>query len=94
MAINPEHEELLTLAEASHVIPTRPDVRTIWRWLERGCRGVRLDSIRIGGRRYTSREAIERFLGTLNDERQEDPPATRRTRRIRRAQAELAEHGL
>ena len=34
---------------------------TIWRWLQRGCRGVKLETVLIGGQRYTSLEALQRF---------------------------------
>ena len=95
MTIDPEREELITLAEASRCIPNRPDVRTVWRWIERGCRGVVLDSIRIGGRRYTSAEAIERFLSALNATDGDDAPkVVGRANRIKRAKAELAEQGV
>ncbi len=38
-----------------------PHVSTIYRWRLRGIRGVKLETFLIGGRRYTSVEAIERF---------------------------------
>ncbi len=34
---------------------------TGWRWIQRGCRGVKLESILVGGHRYTSLEALQRF---------------------------------
>ena len=34
---------------------------TIYRWIQRGVRGVRLEAIRIGGTTYTSLEALQRF---------------------------------
>jgi len=48
--------------EAAKHIPGRPHVSTIWRWYRRGIRGIKLEIIRIGGRPYTSRQAIERFV--------------------------------
>lgn len=39
---------------------------TAWRWALRGVGGVKLESIKIGGTRYTSREACRRFLERLN----------------------------
>lgn len=38
-----------------------------YRWLHRGVRGVRLESIRIGGKLLTSRQAVSRFLIATQD---------------------------
>lgn len=38
-------------ANPEHAVP---DVTTVWRWRSRGVRGIRLDTVCIGGRRYTS----------------------------------------
>lgn len=35
---------------------------TVWRWTTRGIRGVRLESLTVGGRRYTSLQAFARFV--------------------------------
>ncbi len=48
--------------DASKIFPGRPNVSTIWRWFRRGVKRVRLETVVIGGRRYTSREAIQRFV--------------------------------
>jgi hypothetical protein len=55
-------EDLITFAEASGLIPTHPSTSTISRWCTIGCRGIKLESIFIGGRRRVSRESVERFL--------------------------------
>jgi hypothetical protein len=54
-------ETLLSPTEASRHTPGRPHVSTIWRWMTRGCRGIRLESLVCAGRRFTSIEAIARF---------------------------------
>jgi hypothetical protein len=54
-------ENIVSFREASEMIPTHPGISTISRWC-RGVRGNRLESILIGGRRKTSRQAVERFL--------------------------------
>lgn len=48
--------------EATRLFPGRPHASTIWRWYKRGVKGIRLEIVRIGGRPYTSREAIQRFI--------------------------------
>jgi hypothetical protein len=61
MAIEIEPEKLVTLTEATKVLPQRPHVRTVWRWHRRGIHGIRLETILIGRTRDTSREAVQRF---------------------------------
>ncbi len=39
---------------------------TLHRWRSEGVRGVRLETILVGGLRYTSREAIDRFIEAQN----------------------------
>ena len=38
---------------------------TVWRWIQKGVRGVRLEHIRVGRRILTSDEAVERFFFAL-----------------------------
>ena len=42
-------------------VSRRSAISAIYRWMQRGIKGVRLDAIRIGGTTYTSREALQRF---------------------------------
>jgi hypothetical protein len=60
----------LTLREAAALLPGSPNRSTMHRWAHRGIRGVRLATILVGGRRYTTREAIEEFIAALS--KQED----------------------
>ena len=61
--INPETETLVSLTDVAKSLPGRPNITTIWRaWQNRGIRGVRLETILIGGRHMTSREAMARFF--------------------------------
>jgi hypothetical protein len=41
----------------------------IYAWTSKGCRGVVLESVQIGAKRFTSKEAVTRFVATLNDPR-------------------------
>ena len=56
----------LTIPQACQIIPGRPVSTTVRRWSTTGIRGVRLQTALIGGRRYTSREAIRRFIAELS----------------------------
>lgn len=63
-------ETLLTPAQAAKLRPpsragrpTHPS--TIFRWMTRGIRGCRLETIRLGGVLFTSVEALQRFADRL-----------------------------
>jgi hypothetical protein len=60
--IDPTAERLVPLSEARQLIPNRPDKATVYRWYARGVAGVKLETLMVGGRRYTSQEAIRRFF--------------------------------
>ena len=55
-------ESLVQLADACKHFPVKCSRQTLERWLRRGSRGVLLESVTIGSRRFTSIEAIARFL--------------------------------
>lgn len=92
-------ENLLSLSEAAGKLPRRrrgkkPNVSTLYRWTQTGCRGVVLESCQIGGTRCTSAEALQRFVDRLTSACGPNPPSSGRTpiRRRRdhaRALAEL-----
>ncbi|MDB5346822.1 MAG: hypothetical protein JWP89_5199 [Schlesneria sp.] len=63
MAINVELENLVPLSEAGELFPKTPCMASLYRWASpRGVRGRCLETAFIGGRRYTSREAVKRFM--------------------------------
>lgn len=55
-------ENVISLAEAAATLPRRPSISTLHRWRLRGVRGVLLETVLVGGRRCTSREALSRFI--------------------------------
>lgn len=63
--MNTQGEQLIRLSRAR--IPGNPHISTRWRWCTRGISGTKLESIVVGGQRFTSAEAVERFLAKLND---------------------------
>jgi len=91
-------EHLLTLTEAAKTLPGRVALSTIWRWMQRGVRGVRLQTVLVGGLRYTSREALQRFVEatTAAADGQPIPARTSRQRQkaIEQAERELAKAGI
>jgi hypothetical protein len=96
LVLDISREQIITLAEASHRLPGRPDISTLWRWRSRGVRGVTLDSVVIGGRRYTSVEALERFAQALTAApRPPSPgPSAARQRQIAAAEAACEAAGI
>ncbi len=103
-------EELLTFSEAAACLPRikgkKIAISSVWRWARKGIKGVRLECVRVGGRFFTSKEALERFAKKLAkiepagyDRRTKThPPRTRtakqRQRDIERAEKELTEAGI
>lgn len=74
------------------------NVSTVWRWCLRGCRGAKLESFAIGGRRYTSGEAFSRFIEQINSVAA-SPSIPKRTARqrsaaIRQSEQELRDAGI
>ena len=82
-----DEPDILSLAEAAKALPGKVAVSTVWRWATTGQRGVRLDSLRIGGRIYTSRRALQSFCEAVSDRAVVEKPHFRDTN----AEAELAE---
>ena len=61
MRIDLHRERLLTLEQAARSLPGNVAPSTLWRWHRHGVKGCRLDTILVGGKRFTSAEAIQRF---------------------------------
>ncbi len=61
-----DREHSLTLRQAAAMLPGNPNRSTMHRWAHHGVRGVRLATILVGGRRYTTRDAIEKFITALS----------------------------
>lgn len=59
-------EDTITLNEACKELPGNPHVSTLWRWKDRGVDGVKLETIKIGTKHFTSRQALTRFLEKTN----------------------------
>jgi len=89
--IDIRREKLRLLTKASADIPGNPHVSTIFRWALRGIRGVKLETAVVGGRKYTSIEAIDRFIARLSgvDAAQTPSVAQQRQRQIEKAEQRL-----
>jgi Protein of unknown function (DUF1580) len=110
--ISLERETLIPLSHCPRlgVLPVRRAGRPIhaatWhRWAIKGLRGVRLETIRVGGTRCTSLAAIERFFQALtaatpraclsiSKNATTNQPAAATARDLKAMEEELVAHGL
>ena len=93
--IDISNEHLIPIREVSHRLPTRPNgkpvhISAVYRWIQRGVQGVRLEYIKIGGTTYTSKEALQRFADRRSLENH-DAAAVLTTTATRQKQIERAE---
>ena len=97
--IDPSTDQLITLNEARALVPAvngrRVDLSTVYRWVQRGARGVVLESIEVGGRRLTTARAVAAFLeGRAATQPRQTPAAAIATPHQRRRSALLAHSRL
>lgn len=98
MSINIDLERLLALSDARTAFPgdKRLSLATLHRWRIKGVRGVRLETVLVGGLRYTSQEAITRFIAAQNAEATPEAAISleQRQRQAEAAQVALAKAGV
>jgi hypothetical protein len=97
--IDMSREALLSMSQAARVRPlgrlgrpTHPS--TVYRWISRGVRGRKLESLRLGGTLYTSREALQRFADLLTGETAPTPAPSPATLASLKAEEELRRFGF
>lgn len=61
-SLNLMTEELIGINQVPKTLQNRVHVSTIWRWTNRGIKGVKLETIKLGGKTLTSHQALTRFL--------------------------------
>jgi hypothetical protein len=82
-------EDLVEVGDARKYLPGQPDRRTVYRYLAgQGTGGVALESVKCGGKRFTSRQAIVRFIAAQNQRRETAPAAGQAAPRQRSPQQE------
>lgn len=99
--IDLQNETVISFGDAPAHLPRRrrgkkTHVATLYRWAQRGVRGVKLESLQVGGTRCTSIEAIQRFCERLTKPTTVAASQTRsaRERGITAAERELAAEGI
>jgi hypothetical protein len=95
VAIDISTEQVITMPQASETFPGNPSLCTLWRWRLKGIRGRKLETVIIGGRPYTSVEALARFARYEggNDTLTIRSPAARE-KAVTRAEEELRAAGI
>ena len=81
------NETVIPLADAPKHLPGRPHVSSLYRWCQRKRRA--LETVKIGGRVFTSLEALERFAEQRSGPTTESPSSADAARRHEQAEAEL-----
>ena len=88
--------EFLSLTDAVFLVTgRRPNLSTSWRWSTKGCRGIRLETVIVGGKRLTTLEMVRAFIRATTDARnatyetQFVAPTSQRQKQIEKASADL-----
>lgn len=73
MGIDIRAETLIPIGDVPHYLPRskagrKVSLATVHRWRQRGVQGRRLEAIKVGGRWYTSAEALQRYIDRLSHE--------------------------
>lgn len=93
--IDISQETLVPIREVPRLLPPRPNGKRVhisacYRWLSRGVKGIVLESVKIGGSTYTSREALQRFAEQLSPVSRPNAPLYSPTPASRRRHIEEA----
>lgn len=90
--------DFIAVNDVPAILPGRPHVASVWRWIHRGSHGIRLRAVKIGGRRYVSKADLNAFVAAVTsaaDGETDKPTTTEATReRRRRVDSRLAAAGL
>jgi hypothetical protein len=95
--VNLTDETIISLKTVCRLVPGRTGkglaLTTVFRWSLRGCRGRKLETFLVGGQRYTTREALDRFIVGIN-ERPGDAPSKQSCRYQNDIEGALKREGL
>jgi hypothetical protein len=61
-----KQQKYYSLAEVRTLLPSKPHISTLHRWMLRGVRGIKLPTILIGGRRFVTDDGLNAFLQQIN----------------------------
>ncbi len=85
-------EQIIPIGSVPRHLPHRPNLSTIYRWIGAGS----LETVKLGGRTFTSLEALDRFAKHRGGRSKppESTPTPQRQREIADAERKLRESGL
>ncbi len=92
--IDLDNETLITFSQAVRMFPGHMSPNTVARWALHGTRGAILESIKVGRQRFTSKEAVHRFIYHLSERPARREPAPNAMQRAAIANADLARMGM
>ena len=94
MSIDIRSETVIPIGQSPKHFPGRPNISSVYRWFGKGSRGARLETIVVGAKRFTSIEAIERFIEATTANSTGGLSPSRSTNRQRAAAIAAAEREL
>ena len=94
--IDPISDKLIPLGKITKGGGQRVSIPTAYRWVSRGIRGRRLETVLCGGRRYTSETALREFFSSLTPTANPHSPPSlaSRQRQVRSAEVTLERAGI
>ena len=88
MPIDPFKDDLFSLTQITRSLPKRPSPACMWRWYRKGINGVLLETVVVGGRRFTTKvawtEFVRRTTAAANQLPPEEDDAPKRTESTQR----------
>ncbi|MGO9109640.1 MAG: DUF1580 domain-containing protein [Thermoguttaceae bacterium] len=91
--MNDLNEKYLTFKQVAQALPGRVHLSTIHRWRVRGVHGVKLATVKIGGRRMVDASSLAHFIEDVTTAADGQPQPVRTSRQRQRA-IEAAEREL
>ncbi len=93
MSIDLSSKTYLTFTQAAKRLPVNPSPSTWHRWRLRGCHGVKLVTVKFGGRRMVAADELQRFIEAVTCAA-DGTPVPVRTSKQRQRSIEAAEKEL
>ena len=92
-------DDFVPITKASRLVPGNPHTSTLIRWSQHGVLAadgnrVKLETTKVGGRLFTSGQAIDAFLAATNGDCEPKETADDVKRRSREARAALEKLGV
>jgi len=76
--INIYEDDLISISQAARKLPTKPAPATIWRWHAKGVNRIKLETVVVGGKRYTTEKAFVEFVRAVTKAADESQDERRR----------------